>query len=292
MSHHLTPYRSVANADAYFDDQLYATDWTGASDADKEKALLAGTRAVDSLKYGGVKNSLWYAMVADGGDTDLTGDQMFAQTELTEKEIIAANADQVHEFPRDGADDSGSWLLTITANNGNYEITVDEQTTANIAHDATAAAIVTAMELLSTVDADEYTVEVDTDHGGVDGVGPYIITHVGHATGDAPEIYATDVDLSGGGSLNLIWQTLNDNIPEAIFFAACEEAKSLLSGRDAEQEFRNLSLTSDGVGSNRVTMDRSGAHPEHSAHLITSPLAWKYVQRFLAKNNTFQIKRS
>lgn len=180
-------YGTNATADAYFGGQLYATDWMGASEADKTRALTMATEAIDSVKYDGVKYAVWLAMINAGGDPAQTSAELLSNTTLTELELQTADASQVNQFPRDS-----------------------EPTTP----------------------------------------------------------------------------------PDAILWAVYEEAKSLLSGRDAEQEFRNLELNSDGIGSNRVTMDRSGVHPEHTAHLITSPLAWKYIQRFLAKNNTFKINRS
>lgn len=183
----MATYGSRALADTYFASQLYATDWTGASDSDKDTALAMATEAIDSLKYKGVKNSVWAAMIEDGGDSAKTSDYLLAHTDLTELELEAADALQVNQFPRDSE---------------------------------------------------------DTD------------------------------------------------IPDPILWATYEEAKSLLSGRDAEQEFRNLELNSDGIGSNRVTMDRAGALPEHTHHMVTSPLAWKYIQRYLAHNQSFKINRS
>lgn len=182
----MATYGSRAEADAYFATQLYATDWTGATDTDKDKALGMATEAVDSLKYRGVKHTVWQAMIDAGGDPTKPSDVLLAETQLTELELEAADALQVNQFPRDSE---------------------------------------------------------DTD------------------------------------------------IPDAILWATYEEARSLLSGRDPQQEFRNLELNSDGIGSNRVTMDRSGALPEHSHHMVTSPLAWKYIQRYLAPNNTFSIRR-
>jgi hypothetical protein len=41
-------YASAADGDAYFDGHLYATAWTGASSANKEKALVFATRLIDS----------------------------------------------------------------------------------------------------------------------------------------------------------------------------------------------------------------------------------------------------
>jgi hypothetical protein len=40
-------YASAADGDAYFDGHLYATAWTGASTANKEKALVFATRLID-----------------------------------------------------------------------------------------------------------------------------------------------------------------------------------------------------------------------------------------------------
>jgi hypothetical protein len=42
-------YAAAADADAYFDGHLYATAWTAASTANKEKALVFATRLIDSL---------------------------------------------------------------------------------------------------------------------------------------------------------------------------------------------------------------------------------------------------
>jgi hypothetical protein len=277
-----TNYRSVADADAYFADQLYATDWTGASDSDKLKALIMATRAVDSLKYDGVKRSLWEAMSDDGGDTTTTSNEMLAETELTELEIEAANALQIKQFPRDDSREAEAWTLTIDATGGTFDLILNSETAATIAFDATSATIQTALEGLASVSPGDVTVTGD---------GPHTITLGGDfATVWNNTLTSDATNLTGGGTSATV-ETAEDNVPDEIFYAVCEEAKSLLSGRDAEQEFRNLELNSDGVGSNRVTMDRSGVWPEHSAHLITSPLAWKYVQRFLAKNNTFKINR-
>lgn len=44
-------YVTVAEADQYFSDRLAATDWTGASDDDKKKALLEAIRRIDSFRY-------------------------------------------------------------------------------------------------------------------------------------------------------------------------------------------------------------------------------------------------
>ncbi len=41
-------YANVADGDAYFDGHVYATTWTAASNANKEKALVMATRLIDS----------------------------------------------------------------------------------------------------------------------------------------------------------------------------------------------------------------------------------------------------
>jgi hypothetical protein len=170
----LSIYRTVLDADSYFGSQLYADDWTGASESDKEKALLAATRAVDSLKFRGYKKTVYDLLEADPDATD--------------EEIQDAYDSQVLQFPRD--------------------------------------------------------------------------------TQDA------------------------DTVPDDVFWAVCEEAMTLLSGKRPDQEFNNLPMNSDGVGSFRASADRSQMPPKHTAHFITSPTAWKYLQRWLDPLvNTFNVRR-
>jgi len=95
-------YRTTGDVDTYFADQLFATDWTGASAGDKTLALEMASAAIDHLRYKGVKNTLYTALVAAGGNTDLTTDEMLAKTTLTQKEIDTANEAQAAQFPRDG----------------------------------------------------------------------------------------------------------------------------------------------------------------------------------------------
>jgi hypothetical protein len=274
-------YRSVDDADRYFADQLYATDWTGASDDDKSKALLMASRAVDSLKYDGVKRSVWEALIADGGDATKTTDYLLSHTDLTELELEAADALQLKQFPRDDERNAEAWLLQIDATGGTYDLTLNGETASGIAYDASAATVQAALEGLASISAGDVTV-----------TGTYTITLGGDYATTWWNSLTSDASNLTGGATTAAVTVVEDNVPDPIHAAVCEEAKSLLSGRDAEQEFRNLELNSDGVGTNRVTMDRSGIHPEHSHHLVTSPLAWKYIQRFLANNNTFRIKRS
>ena len=51
-------YASVADGDAYFDGHLYATQWTAAPTANKEKALVFATRLIDAERqFNGVKTT-------------------------------------------------------------------------------------------------------------------------------------------------------------------------------------------------------------------------------------------
>jgi len=278
-----TTYRTIADADAYFSDQLYATDWVGASDEDKSKSLLMATRAVDSLKYEGVKRSVWEAIEDDGSvDPELSINQNLSNSELTEAEYLAAEAAQIRQFPRNDAQEPEAWTLTIDATGGTFDLVLNGEIASAIAYDADSATIQTALEGLASIAPGDVVVSGD---------GPHTITMGGAFISVWNNTLTSDASSLTGGESTATITTVEDNVPDEIFYAVCEEAKSLLSGRDAEQEFRNLELNSDGVGSNRVTMDRSGVWPEHSAHLITSPLAWKYVQRYLAKNNTFRVNR-
>lgn len=51
----MTPYLSVANAQLYFNERLHTDAWDDASDADKLKALIMATRAIDKLNFIGEK---------------------------------------------------------------------------------------------------------------------------------------------------------------------------------------------------------------------------------------------
>jgi len=183
-------YRTRAEADTYFGDQLFATDWTGASDGDKDLALEMASAAIDHLRYKGVKNTLYTALVAAGGDTTQTTDEMLANTSLTQKEINTANEAQATQFPRDGEAD----------------------------------------------------------------------------------------------------------IPDRVWYAVCEEARELLAGRDPQQEYRNMELTSENIGGQQSSFAVSASStsklpPQHTVHQIVSPKAWLYLVPFLGRGNTgFKVK--
>lgn len=51
-------YASVADGDAYHDGHLYATAWTGATTANKEKGLVMATRLIDAyMVFGGARST-------------------------------------------------------------------------------------------------------------------------------------------------------------------------------------------------------------------------------------------
>ena len=65
-------YRSLDDADSYFNDQLFAADWTGATDANKIKALKQAARSLDSLRWKGYKKPVFDALDADSSATVAT----------------------------------------------------------------------------------------------------------------------------------------------------------------------------------------------------------------------------
>lgn len=270
-------YRTVADADAYFNDQTFVGDWTGAALADKTKVLTMATRAIDDISFAGEKASIFEARAAS------------AET-LTAAEVVAASALQTREWPRDGAADPESWTLTIDATGGTYTLTFNGETTGAIAFDATAATTQTALVALASVTAGDVLVTVNA--AGADAAGPYDVTVAGTLIKVRYNTLTSNPASLTGGAQTAEVIVLNDNIPDSIFWGEAEEAITILSGRVIDQEFRNLVLTSDGAGSTRVSQDRSGKPPEHTAHFFTSPTAWKYVRQLVANNNTFAIIRT
>ena len=54
-----TPAERIAEATSYFAQRLHETAWSAASDADREKALIAARGIIDALNYKGVKHSVY-----------------------------------------------------------------------------------------------------------------------------------------------------------------------------------------------------------------------------------------
>jgi hypothetical protein len=84
-----TPDKRIAEAGEYFAQRLHETAWTSASDADREKALIAARGIIDALNYKGSKASVYTLLQAN--------------SLASQDEIRAAEASQPLEFPR-GAD--------------------------------------------------------------------------------------------------------------------------------------------------------------------------------------------
>lgn len=286
-------YRTLTDADEYFDDQLSADDWTTATSTNKERALLAATRAIDALRYKGVKNPVYDA-------------QQLSSVALTAEEIAIENAKQALQFPRDGqatvtvqtvfkyAGDpsSGTFTLTITLTDfGAF-------TTAAIAYNADAATIQTAIDTAAIAASVPSYVAGDilVSGGtllatGADVVLTFVgasVTGVAHKT--APVLDGTGLTgatlVSPTGKANIVGQ-----LPDLVYYAVCEEAISLLSLKDPQQAFENLVLTSDGVSSTRTSSDRSRKPQRHVSHLLTSPRAWQYAQTELAYVGSFDALR-
>jgi hypothetical protein len=83
-----TPAERIAEASEYFAQRLHETAWTDASDADREKALIAARGIIDGLNFKGVKHSVYTLC----GSSDTSG--------LGQEETRGAEASQPLEFPR------------------------------------------------------------------------------------------------------------------------------------------------------------------------------------------------
>lgn len=81
-----------------------------------------------------------------------------------------------------------------------------------------------------------------------------------------------------------------ETVPTDVEIAIYEEAHELIRGRDPEQEFANLALSSGGVGSTRDSIDTL-ASPQHICNGILSFIAWRYLKPYIADNNNFRVVR-
>lgn len=292
-------YRSLDDADAYFAQQLFTADWTGATDANKIKALTQAYRAVDSLRYKGNKKTVYDAIFATGKT-------------FTQAAFETADAQQSKQWPRDSADmtvDTSSTVMTIVAwtgspTTGTFTIglkivsadgTETEFTTGSIAYDANAATIQTAVDSAATA-VSGYSAGDIAVTGGDLGSANVILTFSGSSVSGSHNERPT-ITTGGGfdGTVATPASTVavTGECPDRLFFAQCEEAISLLSGRDPKQEWENAVLTSDGVSSTRVSSDRNQMAPAHTRHFFTSAMAWKYLVKFLdnKESNSFKFER-
>lgn len=292
-------YRSLDDADAYFDDQLFATDWTGATDANKIKALKQAARALDSLRWKGHKKPTFTALDADSSASVAT--------------LEAADADQAKEWPRDADDmtfDEPATVMTIVAwtgspTTGTFTLTIKlidqdgtetEFTTAAIAYDAIASAIETAIDTAAASVSGWANGDIVVAGGPLDSA-DVTLTFSGDSVSGASHNERPTVTTGGGydGTQATPASTVavTGECPDRVFWAQCEEAMSLVSGRDPKQEFENSVMSSDGVSSTRVSSDRSQMPPVHTQHMFTSALAWKYLSRYLdnKESNSFKFER-
>jgi len=83
-----TPAARLAEASSYFAQRLHETAWTDATDADREKAMIAARGIIDTLNYKGVKHSV-YTLCGSSGPSG-----------VSPEDLRAAEASQPLEFPR------------------------------------------------------------------------------------------------------------------------------------------------------------------------------------------------
>jgi hypothetical protein len=104
---------------------------------------------------------------------------------------------------------------------------------------------------------------------------------------------ATDAELQAAADTQLLEfpRDGESDVPEAILIATYEIAHERLRGRDPAMELENLVLTSDGIGSTRLTSDRSQMPPPHLSNGIVSWIAWRYLKPYLEVANYFAVKR-
>jgi len=296
MANRTEYYRSIDDADTYFANRLYSTDWVGASDADKLMAMTQAARSLDSLRFTGYKKPVYDALVADALATVAT--------------LESADATQPKQWPRDSDEatyDAPSTVQTLAAYDtnpsaGNVTVKLttqdgSEYTTAAIAFDAVAASIQTAIDT-AMASLSGYTAGDIAVTGGPLTTDAVVLTFSGSSVsgeghGVRP-VVTPDATFLIDGVLASVPATTNvaGECPDRVFYAQCEEAISLLSGKLPDQEFENLQLTSDGAASTRASLDRNRMPPKHTSHFFTSATAWKYLQAFLDDDNAiFHILR-
>jgi hypothetical protein len=81
------------------------------------------------------------------------------------------------------------------------------------------------------------------------------------------------------------------DVPTEIETATYLIAKSLLSGRDPDQDLEALSVKGASYGGVRTTYQRDGNNQEHITHLIPSPQAFNLIRPFFRERNLFEVKR-
>jgi flagellar hook-associated protein 2 len=158
-----------------------------------------------------------------GGDSDLTGLGIgvsttggaqtadltnFAGSDFTKTQAAQNSLIQVDGYPSTGAAEEQTISPSSSPNSGTYTLTYEGQTTAAIDFDATPAAIQTALEALSTINAGDITVD-----GGANGL-------------DDGDVTVTFSDTLGDVSMISITESLN---PPSVTVTISETTKGVLS---------------------------------------------------------------
>jgi hypothetical protein len=93
-------YASAADGDAYFDGHLYATVWTGALLANKEKALVFATRLIDAnYQFGGMKTSATQALLWPRvGCADPDAEDGLVESDVIPKNLRDATCEMAREL--------------------------------------------------------------------------------------------------------------------------------------------------------------------------------------------------
>jgi hypothetical protein len=98
-------YANAADGDAYHEGHLYASAWTGASGADKEKALVMATRLIDAeYQFAGVRavggQALQWPRVScldpDAADSLISG--RYVASNVVPKAVIGATCEMAREL--------------------------------------------------------------------------------------------------------------------------------------------------------------------------------------------------
>jgi hypothetical protein len=90
MALDLTYYGSVQEADTYFSMRLHEIAWSNSDPTDRPRALWAATQIIDTLNYKGHKATVHAVILS----------LPHHRREDMQEQIRAADAAQVHEFPR------------------------------------------------------------------------------------------------------------------------------------------------------------------------------------------------
>jgi hypothetical protein len=79
-------------------------------------------------------------------------------------------------------------------------------------------------------------------------------------------------------------------VPDDIKIACCEEALSLLEGRDPIMEEENLRTLSQTYANTKMAYDNKHI-AEHIINGLTSPIAWRYLRPYLRAVNQITLLR-